>query len=178
MLYFQRRKSLIVKLVLIVPITWIIVTTLLSLTEKLNIEKDEDGIEVPNLSNLVNEPPIVTMSGDKYEGRKPRQSMEEPPKVSIMPPIKIETKPNEDYPVQAHDIHLDDRPDLAVLLPPREPEGPGEGGKPVQLVNLTEAQQQLVKEGWERNAFNQYISDIISLHRHLPDVRPRGHAIG
>ncbi|KAG8172473.1 hypothetical protein JTE90_021682, partial [Oedothorax gibbosus] len=42
------------------------------------------------------------------------------------------------------------------------------------LDDLTEEQDRLVKEGWENNAFNQYVSDIISLHRTLPDVRSRG----
>ncbi|GFW15910.1 polypeptide N-acetylgalactosaminyltransferase [Trichonephila clavipes] len=173
MIFFHRRKSLIVKLILVVPITWIIITTLLSFTEKLGLEKDEVVVEVPN---LVIETNVVTMSGDKYEGRKPRQSMEEPPRMSVFPKIVIETRPPEEFnEVQkVHDIHNDARPDLAVLPPPGEHEGPGEFGKPVVLTNLTEEQQQLVKDGWENNAFNQYISDIISVHRHLPDVRPRG----
>lgn len=59
-----------------------------------------------------------------------------------------------------------------VLLPPREANGPGELGKPVVLPkNLTKEQQVLVDAGWKANAFNQYASDMISLHRSLPDVR-------
>jgi polypeptide N-acetylgalactosaminyltransferase len=27
------------------------------------------------------------------------------------------------------------------------------------------------EEGWQKNAFNQYVSDLISLHRSLPDLR-------
>lgn len=61
--------------------------------------------------------------------------------------------------------------DDAVLPAPNEPNGPGELGRPVVLKNLTKEQQQLVNVGWENNAFNQYVSDIISLNRTLPDVR-------
>jgi polypeptide N-acetylgalactosaminyltransferase len=61
--------------------------------------------------------------------------------------------------------------DAAVLPAPSEPNGPGEMGRPVVLKNLTKQQQQLVNVGWENNAFNQYVSDIISLNRSLPDVR-------
>lgn len=61
--------------------------------------------------------------------------------------------------------------DAAVIPAPSEPNGPGELGRPVVLKNLTKEQQQLVSVGWENNAFNQYVSDIISVNRSLPDVR-------
>lgn len=75
-----------------------------------------------------------------------------------------------------HQIHHDSNQELAVLAIPgdRKHDGPGEQGKPVVLTNLTDEQDALVKEGWENNAFNQYVSDLISLHRGLPDVRSRG----
>lgn len=48
----------------------------------------------------------------------------------------------------------------------------GEMGKPVVLpANLTADVKKLVDEGWKNNAFNQYASDLISLHRSLPDPR-------
>lgn len=61
--------------------------------------------------------------------------------------------------------------DAAVIPAPSDPSGPGEMGRPVVLKNLTKEQQKLVTVGWENNAFNQYVSDIISLNRSLPDVR-------
>lgn len=64
-----------------------------------------------------------------------------------------------------------DAQDAAVIPPPVDPSGPGELGRPVVLKNLTKEQQNLVNVGWENNAFNQYISDIISVNRTLPDVR-------
>lgn len=64
-----------------------------------------------------------------------------------------------------------DAQDAAVIPPPSDPTGPGELGRPVVLKNLTKEQQTLVNVGWENNAFNQYISDIISVNRTLPDVR-------
>lgn len=48
----------------------------------------------------------------------------------------------------------------------------GEMGKPVVLpANLTADVKKLVDEGWKNNAFNQYASDLVSLHRSLPDPR-------
>lgn len=48
----------------------------------------------------------------------------------------------------------------------------GEMGKPVVLpANLTADVKKLVDDGWKNNAFNQYASDLVSLHRSLPDPR-------
>ncbi|XP_035225344.1 putative polypeptide N-acetylgalactosaminyltransferase 9, partial [Stegodyphus dumicola] len=146
MILFHRRKSLLIKVLLIVPATWLVVTMLMTYSEKLRLEK-EDNTDVVNHVDLNNNGANV----EKYEGRKPRQSLED---------NKVQ-EPNQD-------------PQLGFLAPPQDPDGPGELGKPVKLTNLTEEQKLLVKQGWEKNAFNQYVSDLISLHRSLPDVRGRG----
>jgi len=61
-----------------------------------------------------------------------------------------------------------------VLDIPREPDtaAPGEMGRPVILpANMSAQTKKLVDDGWLNNAFNQYISDLISVHRSLPDPR-------
>lgn len=67
-----------------------------------------------------------------------------------------------------------------VLAPPRDllaedmaAKGQhGELGRPVTLPpNITADVKKLVDEGWSKNAFNQYVSDLISVHRSLPDPR-------
>lgn len=61
---------------------------------------------------------------------------------------------------------------LGVLAAPGSDNAPGELGKPVVLPkNLTEETKQAVAEGWKKNAFNQYVSDLISIRRKLPDPR-------
>lgn len=48
----------------------------------------------------------------------------------------------------------------------------GEMGKPVVLPsNMSAGIKKLVDEGWQKNAFNQYVSDLISVRRTLPDPR-------
>lgn len=50
--------------------------------------------------------------------------------------------------------------------------GFGENGRPVVIPkNVSSAIQKLIDNGWSDNAFNQYASDLMSLHRSLPDVR-------
>lgn len=59
-----------------------------------------------------------------------------------------------------------------VIEPPANLDAPGEMGRPVILpTNMTAETKKLVDEGWLNNAFNQYASDLISVHRSLPDPR-------
>lgn len=60
------------------------------------------------------------------------------------------------------------------MVAPRDPDvaALGEMGRPVILpTNLTAEIKKLVDDGWVNNAFNQYASDLISVHRTLPDPR-------
>ncbi|KAL4222594.1 Ricin-type beta-trefoil [Mactra antiquata] len=68
----------------------------------------------------------------------------------------------------------------AQIEPPREKRkedaarnGPGEMGIGVDVnrEKLTKEQQADYDKGWNDHAFNRYVSDMISLHRSLPDVR-------
>lgn len=63
--------------------------------------------------------------------------------------------------------------ELPVLAPPSDADKPGENGKAYKINknNLTETQKKLLSEGWKNNAFNQFVSDLISVRRNLPDPR-------
>ena len=52
----------------------------------------------------------------------------------------------------------------------------GEQGRAVTIEKdkLSPEERKLYDEGWKNNAFNQYASDMISLHRSLPDIRDKG----
>ncbi len=65
----------------------------------------------------------------------------------------------------------DRKAEMGVLIPPHDPNGPGEMGKPVKIENPDKDTKRKVDDGWKNNAFNQYVSDMISVHRSLPDPR-------
>lgn len=56
-----------------------------------------------------------------------------------------------------------------AILPPKKPEGPGELGKPfkVDKDKVDEEIKQRIDKGWQNNAYNEYVSDLISVHRYL-----------
>ena len=66
-----------------------------------------------------------------------------------------------------------DKGDAEGILPLPNQMRPGEMGKAFKLTKsqLTEDQKKLVKQGWDAHAFNQYVSDLISVERSLPDIR-------
>ena len=51
----------------------------------------------------------------------------------------------------------------------------GEKGRGVNIDKngLSLEERKKFDDGWQKNAYNQYASDMISLHRSLPDVRDR-----
>ncbi|XP_071803293.1 polypeptide N-acetylgalactosaminyltransferase 1-like isoform X1 [Asterias amurensis] len=59
--------------------------------------------------------------------------------------------------------------DLDVTSKPRDLEGPGEKGKPVK-TDPEDASK--VAIGFKHASFNEYVSDLISLERSLPERRP------
>lgn len=60
-----------------------------------------------------------------------------------------------------------------VVPPPKDPEGPGEMGKPFKVDREKQDNKTkgIIDRGWQNNAYNEYVSSLISLHRSLPDLR-------
>lgn len=129
--FLSRRRSFLIKLIVIVTTAWFTVAFLLY-TENRQLPNSinsisADGGEVPPVPEAL-----------KHETERP----------------KLKSIDN----------------DVGVLVPPQP--NYGEMGKPVVLpTNMSGDVKKLVDEGWSKNAFNQYASDLISVKRSLPDPR-------
>ncbi|XP_005089119.2 nucleoprotein TPR, partial [Aplysia californica] len=76
--------------------------------------------------------------------------------------------PGAEVPVQAY---VPPGADLDIVV--RDPiNGPGERGQAVEIdeKKLNKDDRQRYGQGWKHNAFNEYVSDMISLHRSLPNL--------
>lgn len=164
MAFLFRRRSLVFKVLLLFPAAWFLVVLLLGLNEKGGTHSDpsanklmlkskdsgENGVHVP--AAVQEENVVAVAAGDSRGGAAPADGA----------PADEHRRRKEAEKAQ----------DTGVLVPPNDPDGPGEMGKPVVLPkNLTADVKKLVDQGWQNNAFNQYASDKISLHRRLPDPR-------
>ncbi|XP_012282827.1 putative polypeptide N-acetylgalactosaminyltransferase 9 isoform X2 [Orussus abietinus] len=145
---FPRRRSLWLKLALVAGVVWLTVCFLLYTEDRAAVAAQglaPSGVAAPQMANGF-VPPAM--------------------------PARRETPASE----QARANRAEAGPEQGggVLAAPREPDpsAPGEMGRPVVLpTNLTAETKKLVDDGWINNAFNQYASDLISVHRSLPDPR-------
>ncbi|KAK4873793.1 hypothetical protein RN001_013153 [Aquatica leii] len=143
----SRRRSLLIKLVVIVSTAWFTIAFLLY-----SEDRTDRGIALSLQNNPVNrEARELQHDSNLLEPANPfKNDDDENPKANLQEPRKED--------------------DGGVLLPPQNL--PGELGKPVVLpTNLSAEVKKMVDDGWLKNAFNQYVSDMISVHRSLPDPR-------
>ena len=79
-------------------------------------------------------------------------------------------------PVQRREKFLNEEEYLQVnesenVLTPRNGDSPGEMGEPYKIDMTDNKNKVRVDAGWSRHAYNEYVSDLISVERSLPDLR-------
>lgn len=161
-----RRRNLLIKGLVLVFAMWLLINYIFAASDQPPADKQLDD-KAPVVVNIIKR----ERSLQQQPLQQQQFQQQQPPlqQNAIIEQIESSNTKSKD-PGKELEIGNDQG---GYLLPPREPNGPGEMGKPVKLTNLTAEQQKLVKLGWKNNAFNQYVSDMISLHRTLPDPRDK-----
>ncbi len=147
----RRHRSLICKLLVLIPVAWLTIAFLLY--------SDHHG-EVPDGGGGIPVGGGGSASGSGSGEARPLQQQQQPPS-SDRHKSKVILEANRDP----------EHRDLGVMPPPRDPNAPGELGKAVKIDNPEPDVKKQIDDGWQNNAFNQYVSDLISVHRSLPDPR-------
>ncbi|GFO42059.1 polypeptide n-acetylgalactosaminyltransferase [Plakobranchus ocellatus] len=217
--FLRRRRSFLIKLLLLVPVLYLIALAVFSLGGKsaddlpvppfgkdswhaahghdardLHDSRKNDGPPPPPVPDNDGPPPppVPDMHGIDSHQFGNHIGHEAPPP----PPPNNQVNP----PQPEHDGGLKGQPrgkdsgDLKVMPEvkvkvedvekekieelkeqPHDPNAPGENGRAVSITKekLSEEERKKFDEGWKNNAYNQYASDMISLHRSLPDVRDK-----
>ncbi|RUS86465.1 hypothetical protein EGW08_005780 [Elysia chlorotica] len=195
--FLRRRRSFLIKLLLLVPVLYLVALAVFSMGGRRASASDVAGD--PRLSALrahdardlqgehapppppgeahmeqaqhhhagheaVVQQPVHARNDVKFEPEQmnvPNRAVEEvqaePPrkKEHVAPPKSNEKEEEEES--------------------PRDSNAPGENGRAVSITKekLSEEERKKYDEGWKNNAYNQYASDMISLHRSLPDTRDK-----
>ncbi|XP_053373478.1 polypeptide N-acetylgalactosaminyltransferase 5-like [Mercenaria mercenaria] len=177
--FFRRKRSLIFKLILGIPTLWFVIVIFLSFQSTDNDKpRDDKG---PNLAkrDIENKGGGGVFEGFQNPINKINQIVQPfnpfvNKEVTKQKNMKLSNKQNGNL----RDIgNPDDKvvhTDFDVSGKYRKSDnGPGEQGNGVTVdkEKLAPEERKIYDDGWQNNAFNQYVSDQISLHRSLKDVR-------
>jgi polypeptide N-acetylgalactosaminyltransferase len=143
MILFRRYRTTICKLIIAIPILWLVIM-MFFYTDKKSKEDVDDSGRKSHVGARIQE---INRKEDD---------------------VKSYDNPDENVKSDKVDSEVEGP---GVLIPPRNADGPGELGKPVKIDNPDKATKEMIDKGWQDNAFNQYVSDKISVHRSLPDPR-------
>lgn len=148
----RRHRTLVYKLLVLIPVAWITIAFLLY-----------NGNSTPLAA--------TELAHHEQQQQQPGAQADNSNEEIVIPPAAaIAQKPT---PETADNGWKNDPEHHAegVVPPPQDPNAPGEMGKAVKFDNPEPEVKSLIDKGWKNNAFNQYASDVISLHRTLPDPR-------
>ena len=173
LIFFRRRPTLFLKIVVLLSLAWISLILLIGYHNTAPssphiVEESEDNNAVQRNNNphpperLVHHPqPDEAVINNK----NPNDGDEEIDAV-------IENEINKNINNLEADKRVIEKPPEKPQQTTYDPNAPGEMGRPFKTPkNLTATEKKLVSDGWQNNAFNQYASDRISVRRRLPDPR-------
>jgi len=161
----RRHRSLVYKLLILIPVAWLTIAFLMY-NGNTNALNNAAAAVLPDAAAVVaGNSASGSGNGGSATGANAAVAVgDNMPGGGVSATVKI-------LPVEDRWKNDPERHGEGVVPPPRDPNAPGELGKAVKFDNPEPETKKLIDKGWKDNAFNQYASDIISLHRTLPDPR-------
>ncbi|CAF3009602.1 unnamed protein product [Rotaria socialis] len=158
-----RRRSFLKYLVLIPTIWLLAIVTLSFRSDSPSLPQSNNDIPINVVNQIVSAPSFV----DRIR--------------NVLP--FIYQNPDNEHPSEEHAKAREQQREMNAKVQVNPPErnnhnernasGPGEMGTGVRIQKdkLSVEERKLYDQGWQNNAFNQYVSDMISVRRTLPDAR-------
>lgn len=164
------KKRTLIKLLIVIPILWIFVMILVGFNDS-----SSSYASILKIKSLEDENKLIKAAALKYEEERRKNQANEGHKDLL---DILKGGDDRDHPVEeqkkAEQQQQENAGPIQVHAPKQnDPNAPGELGKPVSIdkEKLSPAERVKYDDGWKNNAFNQYASDMISLHRSLADIR-------
>jgi hypothetical protein len=173
------RIHTIKKLVTFVPVLVIFAFLAMTIFES-STRNSELAIENKKLADVLKQNnEFIKQAIEKNEELDRKLEMQEQKHEDIIQKMKVEERIQAQQPDHIDEIEVKqivqrkkfEGPDVRPTI--RQPDGPGEMGKPViiDVSKLSAEEKAKYDAGWKRNQYNQYAADMISLDRSLPDFR-------
>nr|XP_022303329.1 polypeptide N-acetylgalactosaminyltransferase 5-like isoform X2 [Crassostrea virginica] len=182
--FYRRKRGLIFKFIIGIPALWFLIVIFTTYQGKLS-NSDSDAEKRQEREVIHREKDIVPPQenhihfGDSDKLKHDRKIHAEE-KRNLVNKIEADRQVQERHreekaqlPAKNDDTLRYKKKEALPSRPYVDPNAPGEGGKAVVIDKdkLSPEEKKKFDDGWQKNAFNQYASDMISLHRTLPDVR-------
>ena len=151
----RRHRNNLLKVLLLVPAAWLLASLLLPDTGTAQPQQSEKRVRVKRPAEQPQEPDSPAEENNEKHELEEEQEEEDD---DVGDDDEEEAKKEE-------------KEENKVIVPPVDPNAPGEMGKPVKFDNPDPETKKLIDKGWKDNAYNQHASDLISVHRSLPDHR-------
>ncbi|KAK6166779.1 hypothetical protein SNE40_023401 [Patella caerulea] len=185
--FFRRRRGLLFKAIIAVPLIWILAVLLFSSSGKLTSNQNDWSVDIDKREKPLHPPPkSLHIENDfkNHDNQIDSEPLGHDRKIHEVDKNIESRKLDDNLNSREHKSRQREK-EMRLRFEPREadnkdtveknhdPNGPGEQGKPININKdtLSSDERKKYDDGWQKNAYNQYVSDMMSLHRSLPDVR-------
>ncbi|XP_055694625.1 putative polypeptide N-acetylgalactosaminyltransferase 9 isoform X1 [Lutzomyia longipalpis] len=171
MSFLWRRRSFVVKIVLLLTAVWFTIAFLIY-SEDRHTRTDHIPNNIPPPQHLVDHEEFDEFIQESHNNLHPPAHVIKNSNLAMKSSSSQRRSSSSNYKFNAPQQNIDDGKGVLAAPADISPDAPGEMGRPVVLpTNMSSEMKKAVDDGWLKNAFNQYASDLISVHRTLPDPR-------